>query len=596
MRFLILLLLSAGICHASSINLIGRVTDDGGKPFPQTRISVTGKFEDITDDSGAFKISLSSNYIEGERVTLQVAKPDWVINHPVDGEWNLPNVKYQNEQTTTVILVPKGSKKLWTNERIERYIALLSDTIAKLKKEVGTPRPIEFTFYLKEWAGKYGFTPEQVKKAFDEWAESTTGSQGYLQIGLRAFYLKNLSLAEDNLDKAALQSGEKLRLTKLEHFNNWKLAGNAYYADYKFRDALDRYDSAKAAVQIEDYPMEWANIRLHMEVACREIGIRAEGQESRNSLEKAVAFCRECMTVYTRSQLPNYWAMIQNNLGNALDAQGTRTKGKEGNLLLAQAVVAYDSALMIYTRKAMPKDWAETQNNLEGALLHQGMRIAGENGNRLIARAVVVLDSALVVFSREAFPQDWARAQNNLGAALDVQGMRTAGEEGNRLLEKAVVAHRNALEVYTREASPQDWATTQNNLGDALFNLETRTADEEGNLLLAQAIIAFDSALMIYTHKATSQDWATTQNNLGGALVHQGRRTTGEESKRHLSQAVVAFRNALEVKTREELPQDWATTQNNLRAALVDQGKRTAPFSLKTVHKVADTTQTDRKF
>ena len=103
----------------------------------------------------------------------------------------MPNFKYQNVQITTVILIPKGSKKLWTNERIERYIAQLSDQITKLKKEGNTPQPIDFTYYLKEWAEKYGFSLEQVKKAFNEWVASTKGSQDYRQLGLREYYLKN---------------------------------------------------------------------------------------------------------------------------------------------------------------------------------------------------------------------------------------------------------------------------------------------------------------------------------------------------------------------------------------------------------------------
>jgi hypothetical protein len=55
-------------------------------------------------------------------VILVVDKNNGVINHPLDGEWNLPNIKLQHVQYTKVIIVPFGSKALWTHGRIEKHI------------------------------------------------------------------------------------------------------------------------------------------------------------------------------------------------------------------------------------------------------------------------------------------------------------------------------------------------------------------------------------------------------------------------------------------------------------------------------------------
>ena len=80
---------------------------------------------------------------------------------------------------------------------------MLSDEIAKLKKEGDQPKPIDFSYYLSEWADKYGVTPEQVKAAFDQWAKAVENSEDYRTLGLRAFYQKNFAAAAENFEKAA---------------------------------------------------------------------------------------------------------------------------------------------------------------------------------------------------------------------------------------------------------------------------------------------------------------------------------------------------------------------------------------------------------
>ena len=107
----------------AQIKLNGTLLTDAEAPVADTKISVAGGQQDITDSRGQFSIELSLDFIQGERVILTVQKDGWVINHPLDGEWNLPNVALQKIQFTKVIIVPKGSKALWTHDRIEKHIA-----------------------------------------------------------------------------------------------------------------------------------------------------------------------------------------------------------------------------------------------------------------------------------------------------------------------------------------------------------------------------------------------------------------------------------------------------------------------------------------
>src|SRR6185503_11781348 len=141
------------------------------RPVPNTRVGVAGRQTGLTDAKGRFSIELSSDLKAGERVIINVQKKGWLINYPLDGEWNIPNVGLQNIQTLDVIIVPVGSKALWTHARIEKLIASLSTEITNLKREGERRRTVDFTYFLSEWADKYGFTPQEVREAFHNWAK-----------------------------------------------------------------------------------------------------------------------------------------------------------------------------------------------------------------------------------------------------------------------------------------------------------------------------------------------------------------------------------------------------------------------------------------
>jgi tetratricopeptide (TPR) repeat protein len=322
---------------------------------PNTRISVAGGPAEITDSKGQFSIRISRDFIEGERVIIVVFKKNWMINNPLDGEWNLPNLKYQNVHTTRVIIVPKGSKKLGTHERIEKHIALLSDELAKLKKEGDKPKPIDFTYYLSQWATKYGFTSDEVKEEFDRWAKQADGSEDKRTRALSEFYRKNYALASRYFDEAALDDEtelnrlqEKVRLKRLSAYKNWKDSGNSLITLYKFEDALERYQNAqRKLVNKKDFPKEWAEIGVLVGNAKSEIGIRTEGEKGNRFLEEAKQAYHQALEVYTRKDLPQDWAMTQNNLGAALQKFGEWENNTE---YFQQSKTAIHSVYSVYKK------------------------------------------------------------------------------------------------------------------------------------------------------------------------------------------------------------------------------------------------------
>jgi tetratricopeptide (TPR) repeat protein len=572
---------------AQDRKLHGEVIHIGGngEKLPEANVTViikqTGD-RDTTDSRGRFEVFLHKAFKVGEKVTLDIEKPDWRIQYPLDGETRLPDDLQKT--LVEVRLLPVGSKLFWTHDRIEKFI---QDTAEQSKQQVkpeGKPEEIDFSRYIKDWAAKYGFNAQQAREEIDKWIADIEKNQNDLyKLGLAAFAKKNFDEASVLFNESAELKAKKLETVKQQEktlteevVRDFRLTGDAHYNNYTFDQALQAYQHALRYITKDQTPQLWAAIMLDIGKAHLQIGGQTAGLDIHTHLTAAVQAYNQALEVHTRETLPQQWAATQNNLGLAWGEQGIRTGGARGTQLLAEAVTAYRQALEVYAHEALPQDWATTQNNLGNALSDQGTRTGGARGMQLLAEAVTAYRQALEVYTRETLPQRWALTQNNLGIALKEQGIRTEGERGMQLLAEAVTTYRQALEVRTRETLPQDWAATQSNLGTALSDQGTRIGGEHGTQLLAEAVTAYRQALEVYTRETFPQRWALTQNNLGIALKEQGIRTEGERGMQLLAEAVTTYRQALEVYTRETLPQQWAMTQNNLALTLSDQGIRTA--------------------
>ncbi|MDM8554337.1 tetratricopeptide repeat protein [Desulfococcaceae bacterium HSG7] len=594
--FLVSFFLSNGFAVTSEASakreLFGNVyvigTHDQDEPVSSILVYIeeTGD-SNLTTPTGAFRILLKDIFKAGKEVTLGVLKKDWRILYPLDGVVRVPaNLM---KERIKVRLDKLGSHRFFSNEYFESIIEKGKEE--EKKYQAGNKEPkIDLGRYIKEWAVKYGFSFEQVRAELDKWAtEIDATSTDLYKLGLADFYKKQFGEAAENFKRSANRHDIQLSQVSLQEkqlyekkkrliakvIRDYEWAGDAYYNDRRYKDALTAYQKALAKTDRATAPKKWASLLNDIGKTFWKLGQRSEGKPAQQHLHKAVQAYRDALTVYTRETLPQDWAATKNNLGIALQNQGIRTGGEAGARLLGEAVLAYRDALTVYTRETLPQDWAMTQNNLGIALQSQGIRTGGEAGARLLGEAVQAYGDALKVYTRETLPQDWAATKNNLGTALREQGIRTGGEAGARLLGEAVQAYRDALTVYTRETLPQQWATTKNNLGNALSQQGIRTGGEAGARLLGKAVRAYRDALTVRTRETLPQDWAMTQNNLGTALKSQGIRTGGEAGARLLGEAVLAYRDALKVYTRETLPQDWAMTQNNLGNALSDQGIRT---------------------
>ena len=453
------------LATAQQIKLSGRLITDTGEPVANTRVRVESESAH-TDANGKFNIFMSSKLRDGARVTIVVEKKNWLINQPLDGEWNLTATA---PQTLEVIITPLGSKALWTSARIEKEL--------KLKSEA-----IDLEVYIEELARKYGCTQQVTKEALEKWAatQNTTANT-----------LKDQGRSVDGPEAVRLLG-----------------------------EAVSAYRRALLVFTRESMPLEWATTQHNLGFALQEQGARAKAPEATRLLAEAVAAYRQALTIRTREQLPRQWATTQNDLGNALQGQGTRAEGAEAIRLLNEAADAYGQALLFFTREYAPLDWSMTQHNLGSALHERGTRTEGLEAQRLLGEAVAAYRQALIVRTREQLPALWAVTQNNLGNALQAQATRATNPENLRLLDEAVTAYRQALLVFTREQRPQMWAMTKHNLGSALQEEGTRSQGPDANRLLEEAVTAYQEALLVWTREQRPQQWAMAQNNLARAYFN----------------------------------------------------------------------------
>jgi len=94
-----------------------------GEKLPEVNVTVIMKQtgdRDTTDSRGRFRVFLPNAFKAGEKVILDVEKPDWRIQYPLEGETQIPDDLQKT--LVEVRLLPVGSKLFWTHDRIEKFI------------------------------------------------------------------------------------------------------------------------------------------------------------------------------------------------------------------------------------------------------------------------------------------------------------------------------------------------------------------------------------------------------------------------------------------------------------------------------------------
>ncbi len=378
---LLFLLLPALLMAQEERRLRGEVVSIGenGEEIPEIGLTVTIKqtgTRDRTNSDGIFNILIPDEFKADRIVELRLDKEGWRIHQPLDGEVRLPfDLKSYFEE---VKLLPVGSPLFWTPDRIEKFIAELPD---KSKQQINPEREEEVDFgpFLKEWAEKYGSTPEQAGEEIDKWIADIEKSENDItKLGLAAFAKKNFVRAGNLFEQAAATKEKRLEETqkrreRLEEkerrlkgdvIKNYRLAGDSHYSSYQFDKALTAYEKAIGFISKEESPQAWFDLTLEIAGTNRALGIRTAGTEIQKYFDAALNAYRGALSAVPKADRPEQWAAAQIGIGNVLAGQGIRTGGEPGGQLLGEAVDAYKNALEVRVYEYLPVDWAQTQNNL----------------------------------------------------------------------------------------------------------------------------------------------------------------------------------------------------------------------------------------
>ena len=234
-----------------------------GEKLPDVNVTVIMKQtgdRDTTDSRGRFRIFLPNAFKAGEKVILDVEKPDWRIQYPLDGEAQIPDDLQKT--LVEVRLLPVGSKLFWTHDRIEKFI---QDTAEQSKQQVkpeGKPEEIDFSRYIKDWAAKYGFNAQQAREEIDKWIADIEKNQNDLyKLGLAAFAKKNFGEASVLFNESAEVKAKKLEAVKQQEktlteevVRDFRLTGDAHYNNYAFNQALQAYNALYATLPNNKHP------------------------------------------------------------------------------------------------------------------------------------------------------------------------------------------------------------------------------------------------------------------------------------------------------------------------------------------------------
>ena len=220
-----------------------------------------------TKEGGKFRIFTKDVFKPGAKITLAVERKDWRIQYPLDGETRVPDDL--EKELVEIRLLPIGSKKFWSADRFEKFIAGIAAKSREQVRPEGRPQEIEFSRYIKDWGIKYGFSAQQARDEIDKWVDEAEQGNDPYQLGLAAFARKNFREAGnqfqesgENKVKASAEATAKGQRLLEEAIRDFRLSGDAKYSNYQFLEALKSYLQAEQLVSKEKEPQLWAAIQI----------------------------------------------------------------------------------------------------------------------------------------------------------------------------------------------------------------------------------------------------------------------------------------------------------------------------------------------
>jgi hypothetical protein len=274
---------SAASAQPAELILHGHVFHLGadGAPVPEKGLQVTHdgfNRATVTNDDGDFRLAIPGYFVPGEEIRLSVAKEGWRM--PLGGLVRIPSEPAKDR--IRIEMLPLGSDVFLSPESIETFIVdTLRTSVQRVRLDVEEPG-FDFSRSIREWAERYGLSPESAKTAIEGWiAEVKEASDDERRLGLAAFAERQFAKAASHFGFAAAASRQDLaRIEKAEEalavrrrnlrrdaLADFRESGLAFQRAQRFGAAAISFRSALKYVEQHEDPEAWAALQLSLENA-----------------------------------------------------------------------------------------------------------------------------------------------------------------------------------------------------------------------------------------------------------------------------------------------------------------------------------------
>lgn len=178
---------------------------------------------------------------------------------------------------------------------------------------------------------------------------------------------------------------------------------------------------------------------------------RAEKNNDEGTLRRAADAFSNALSAMQRDQDPRAWGNLRIRLGSVYFRIDMVSGDEQA---LREALAHYQAALTAFPRLESPWRWADVMTAIGQVLQVYGDHLKNTD---ILHKAVDVCQSALEIRSAEAAPLLYAATRNNMGSALFLLARHTGDPEYMRL---AAIAFRDALTVHRSTGSGGPLART----------------------------------------------------------------------------------------------------------------------------------------
>ncbi|MEZ6098147.1 MAG: helix-turn-helix transcriptional regulator [Pirellulaceae bacterium] len=518
-------------------------------PVAEIEVRLFGGDKSISDEDGYFQIHIpaSANYRAGDMVKLCLHSEEWLIQHPLQGEFRLPS---NPSEIIEFRVLPKGSKLFLSHEELEAFLAqgLVGSNIMPLGTRIASPRAaLERVFKLS------GYSDDIANLEIDGWVGEVEDSGGDIfQQGLAAHIAGDSKRAAALFDQNADANEERALLSR-------ELAGDARVQQRDFVGALAAYRRTLKLLK-GDRSDKYLRTRLSNKIACTEwsLAVRGDAATASAHLDNAVRLLTPLVNAERMS--PPETAMIRHTLGRIYTVMAVQHTGGKATYFFDKANEALKVAYELY--QFVPEEQGSVEYDRTYLWMKQAEQENKTSGRARLELASNACSNALALYSADLYKVERAAIQLRHGDVQAELALRSTGETAIEHVEMALnYCLSKASQVFSREQSPEEWAMIEFSCGKAYLARARNGSPAE----LELAEMAFRNALAEFTTEHLEQQNQLVREHLASALLVHFQRDGNQAA---LADALDGFKELDASLSREYSPFLWAQNKVNYGNAL----------------------------